>query len=170
MKEFYAGKTGSPSYEVSPAPNQPPPSPGTGTSAHVEAMLTTLQPFNPTSLIQDQGRQSRARQWIIHKMLIISLFRICQLELVFQLFFIKLQPPPPVPSALLYLLRHACELKMELSDLINTKVISSFIALSFVHVMYNFCMIFLLNFMYRKSSFISIFHNFLPETDRQSFS
>merc|ERR1719479_756438 len=55
VKEFYAGKTGSPSYEVSPAPNQPPPSPGTGTSAHVEAMLTTLQPSNPTSLIQDQG-------------------------------------------------------------------------------------------------------------------
>merc|ERR1719460_1932492 len=56
VKEFYAGKTNSPSsYEVSPAPNQPPPSPGTGTSAHVEAMLTTLQPFNPTSLIQDQG-------------------------------------------------------------------------------------------------------------------
>jgi len=55
VKEFYAGKTNSPSYDVSPAPNQPPPSPGTGTSAHVEAMLTTLQPFNPTSLIQDQG-------------------------------------------------------------------------------------------------------------------
>jgi len=56
VKEFYATKSGSPvsgGYEVSPAPNQPPPSPGTGTSAQVEAMLTTLQPFNPTSLIQD---------------------------------------------------------------------------------------------------------------------
>ena len=93
-------------------------------------------------------------------MLIISSFRICQLELVFQLFFIKLQPPDLSPRTLLYLLRYASELKMELSDLINTKVISSFIALSYVHVMYNFCMIFLLNFMYRKSSFISIFHHF----------
>ena len=65
VKEFYAAKTGSPisgGYEVSPAPNQPPPSPGTGTSAQVEAMLTTLQPFNPTSLVQpdNQGTESTA--------------------------------------------------------------------------------------------------------------
>ena len=46
-----------PVTSLSPAPGSPEAAPG---PAHVEAMLTTLQPFNPTPLLTDnQGKQTQ---------------------------------------------------------------------------------------------------------------